>query len=180
MRDCTAQNFDGSALLAERMLNDFNSRWGTTTAPAGTARRGIGYRQIGLPKCILVAAALDPRFKSLMGIREEDQSLVWDLVKTECLNCFPTPAAASASGSSSNDLTTSIASACSSDEAALHSSSDAMRMFDDLMNTDCNEAARLSIDELIDDDIKRYRSEPNLGPFFKDGEKFRLENPLLW
>jgi hypothetical protein len=69
--------------LGTALQNNFVLHWGT--GAAGTvfdenAERGQRRRQKGMQKSVLVAAALDPRTKGLVGIPAGDQLLLWDHV----------------------------------------------------------------------------------------------------
>lgn len=91
--------------LATEMLTDFNTRWGTGvegTVFSLNLHRVANNRQQGLPRATLLAAALDPRTKSLVGIPDNDQGLLWEEVKAKMLERMqqqallqpPAPAAA--------------------------------------------------------------------------------------
>jgi hypothetical protein len=66
--------------LAEQMLQNFNSHWGSGEAgTVFTEHQVLGHRQRpkGLPLNTMFAAALDPRTKFLNGIPAEDRNMIW-------------------------------------------------------------------------------------------------------
>jgi hypothetical protein len=70
------------------MLENFNSHWGS--GDEGTVwnenfSEAPRRRQKGLPRKVLLAAALDPRTKAMVGVPEQDQIVVWSDLKTELL-----------------------------------------------------------------------------------------------
>jgi len=65
------------------LLADFNTRWGTGDEGTVFRRditRGDRNRQVGLQPNILLAAACDPRMKSLTFIPDMDKREIWDAV----------------------------------------------------------------------------------------------------
>lgn len=75
--------------LATIMLNDFNQRWGSGEDGSVFTEnqvRGDRQRQKGIPKKTLMAAALDPRTKSLGYIGPTDREAIWTAVINEGCN----------------------------------------------------------------------------------------------
>lgn len=73
--------------LVSQMLTNFNDRWGDGSSGSvveENSTRTKGNRQKGLPILIIVAAALDPRFKSLCGVPDAEHENVWKHVEREC------------------------------------------------------------------------------------------------
>ena len=84
----TANAHAGTVHLAKVMLTDFNRRWGTGaegTVFGENAERTFRNRQKGLPKKVMLAAALDPRTKTLNGIPNEDKQQIMEQLKVEML-----------------------------------------------------------------------------------------------
>ena len=74
--------------LGQELLRDFNNRWGKGTSGKVFTEnniRGSRNRQKGIPQKIFIAAALDPRTKSLKGIPQADKDLIWGVVKDKLL-----------------------------------------------------------------------------------------------
>ena len=72
--------------LAEKMLTDFVKRWGSgneDTVFIENETTGLYNRLKGLSKLTMMASALDPRTKMLMGIPSEDQDRLWRLIHFE-------------------------------------------------------------------------------------------------
>lgn len=72
--------------LATKMLADFIKRWGSgdeDTVFAENETTGLYNRLKGLSKLTMMASALDPRTKMLMGIPTEDQEHLWKLIHCE-------------------------------------------------------------------------------------------------
>jgi len=74
--------------VAKQMLKDFNDRWGSGmvgTVWTENSTRTKGNRQKGIPQLTLMAAALDPRFKSLVGIPTLEHGRIWTAIEEECM-----------------------------------------------------------------------------------------------
>jgi hypothetical protein len=70
------------------MMEKFNERWGQgASGTVVTQHLSQRFRNIckGIPRVVLISAALDPRSKHLLGIPEEEREKVWDIVKEELL-----------------------------------------------------------------------------------------------
>ena len=72
--------------LATKMLADFIKHWGSGDEDivfAENETTGLYNRLKGLSKLTMMASALDPRTKMLMGIPTEDQEHLWKLIHCE-------------------------------------------------------------------------------------------------
>lgn len=70
--------------LCDKMLQDFVTRWGSgdeDTVFIENDTTGRYNRLKGLSKLTMMAAALDPRTKLLLGIPNEDQHLLWSYIR---------------------------------------------------------------------------------------------------
>jgi hypothetical protein len=64
--------------ISKILLEDFNNRWGDgNNAFDQTDIRGYRNRQVGIPKLAFIAAAMDPRMKSLDCMTPSDKDKTW-------------------------------------------------------------------------------------------------------
>lgn len=66
-----SQDETASKKLAASLLDDFEPRWGCITVFDATVVRATRNRQMGIHPALLLATFLDPRFKSLFTIPDE-------------------------------------------------------------------------------------------------------------
>jgi hypothetical protein len=89
----TPDEDDDEALLAmsvyqcaRDMKEDFLKRWGALEKPFHRdVQRGAKRRQVGVHPDFVIAHALDPRFKDLEGINEENKEELWECILEEML-----------------------------------------------------------------------------------------------
>ena len=184
------------AQLAQRMLDDFNVRWGTgidgSVVHANNARGPLN-RQVGIPVFTIYGAALDPRTKSLTGMGPQDKVLAWGGIKQFCMDAA-TPAAGAAGAAApvapaaaavpvpaaAPVAPVAPAAPAAAAAAAVPNFIDA---FDAALLGEEDDGAgqhapQLTLEQLIDSEILRYRSEPVLPRRSADGTVFN--DPLEW
>ncbi len=67
-----------SANISKILLEDFNNHWGDgNNAFDQNDIRGYRNRQVGIPKLAFIAAAMDPRMKSLDCMTPSDKNKTW-------------------------------------------------------------------------------------------------------
>jgi hypothetical protein len=73
--------------LSIRLLRDFQKRWRREEEPVfhREVLRGVLQRQVGIHPCILLATALDPRFKKLKVLRQQDREAIWSALLVEMI-----------------------------------------------------------------------------------------------
>jgi hypothetical protein len=79
----------GVCSLAQKLLDDFNTRWGSGNADTVfDEHRTLGPRQrvIGVSLAALLGAALDPRTKSLAFLSEGDRRKITSAIKAKALS----------------------------------------------------------------------------------------------
>ena len=69
------------------LLKDLKKRWFTSGIDIfnGKVRRGEMNRQIGFHPVFIMATALDPRFKNLIGLKEGEKNQVWECILHEMI-----------------------------------------------------------------------------------------------
>ena len=75
-------------LLLDKMIDDFNSRWGEESSYSHETRRGDRNRQIGLHAYTYWAMALDPRTKKYLPkilTRHQEIRRLWDDIMESCI-----------------------------------------------------------------------------------------------
>ncbi len=162
---------------------DFNERWGDgVEVLSENDVRGFRNRQKGIPFLCILGAALDPRFKSLIGIPEGERQGVWDLLDSMCVEAVSVVEAGSINDLKDNcDISTSVVTSDTTSLPKIRKYKKAKKSscFDEL--TDYVQvlpplAPKLSIPELIKAEIFHFRMTPPI-PMVVDGQ---LSNPLLW
>jgi len=169
--------------LAKSILEKFNDEFLPRNNYSGeyfklnsTLRKG---RRPGISVELLLATALDPRFKSLLGIPDgEDRKNVWDEIKSRCLQNSEHPVVTNVR------VTQTLATAAVADSnidtfAAWYAgASQADRNVDDQSRTENELSPQDALNIDIDKEISCYRKEPLLEMFGDDGVTYK--DPLSW
>lgn len=166
---------------AAALLSDFNSRWGDGIVNVFTESviRQKRNRIVGIPRKLILAAAVDPRTKNLFGIPETELELVWQAVIDSCVNyalrdpviatsTVDVTAESSNSSGISNDTNSSIA----TDDIWLEEVMEQGQNSSPQTNLNLNPADVLR--EEVKSEIFRYRQEPLVKLSRPDS------NPLEW
>ena len=173
--------------MLEHPVNGMHVYWGrgdVNTLFDENNETGRGQRQKGFPHNTLLAAALDPRTKSLRGIGQEDKNKIWDAIRCRMRvvheASLPTPNenAESASNTSTVD-----------DEEVISRRDPMVELLQGIGGESDDEYGqeenprRDVVDTIIDIELQHYRSMKILDIILvgktEAGEE-NFSNPLLW
>ena len=157
--------------MLNHRVKGFNTYWGTGERDSLFEENevaGRGNRQKGFPKTMLIAAALDPRSKSLKYLGPKDKSNIWDEIK--CMMRL-----VSDEIKKKPDIVDLVGSVRPPTATA-----SAMSILLKGMGDDDDDEEDASISEgnrAIGDELERYRTMKSLLPQHADGT---FSDPLAW
>ena len=176
--------------LAQRMLSDpvrgMDMYWGkgaVNTLYDENNKLGRGNRQKGLPLSTLLAAALDPRMKTLKGIGSEDKDKIWGELRRRMAILLQEKNENDAEESTSNLICREgVKKAVDTPMADLFRGLEDEDS-DNEGNDVENNGIRNSHDVAIDVEIAYYKNVKKLGMFLPEKDKNGCEifsDPLIW
>ncbi|MES3019411.1 MAG: hAT family dimerization domain-containing protein [Bacteroidota bacterium] len=147
--------------LARKMLQDFNLRWGNgLNVWIENESRGPRQRQKGLPKSVLISAALDPRTFSLVGIPVADREHIWKAIAIKLQRVSSMSRLQATSSTFSSEPTRGTQTS----------------LFESLY-VHSDDIQPLPVEEAVDNEIATFRRESQIKVEDENGE---FNNPLEW
>jgi hypothetical protein len=163
--------------IAKELLIDFNERWGNGQQVLSENEvRGYRNRQKGIPFLCLLGAALDPRFKSLIGVPEGERQGIWDLLEQFCIQTVTSVNTTNEDICASTVTSEKKSTLFTSPESNKSKKKNVTSYIEELINVDEIEllpAPKLSVSEVIKAEIFHNRSTPVV-PVITDN---KLTNP---
>lgn len=159
--------------LAQKMNNKFTERWGSgAPGTVFTEHETRGPRNIrkGIPFLVFLASALDPRFKSLSGIPQEDKPMIWEALVKETHKHFLATLPLENEGNKKSSAT------ANKKARIVHD------ILNDLLEEELAEevptdAGGNSLQDRIRDEVQRYKDLP---PLLYQDEDGKPTDPLEW
>ena len=180
--------------LARRMMDDFKKRWGDLDIPFHReVARGAQKRQVGIHPNFVLAHALDPRFKNLSFISNEDnKEELWGAILEEMVVARKQQQLAQAStpnslpGDSANSETAGIGASTIAERPNKRLKTSASSDWDKYVlretEDDLEEAVYLSSITLMAEckmELSKYRTSRGL-QMFANADKRDMNDPLPW
>jgi len=150
--------------LLDKMIDDFNSRWGEEPSYSHETRRGDGNRQIGIHAYSYWAMALDPRTKKYLPkvlTNHRETWRLWDDIKESCLEVAR--AARIPAGEENADM--EVGRRAENRMVRQRNRSGAASFFPESSDEEMDDAGVdgvLSVEEIVANEIWKYQSDRGL------------------
>jgi len=193
VRNGGGEGTDAFQSTAQKLLADFNTRWGTGDEGTVFRRdiiRGDRNREVGLQPNILLAAACDPRMKSLTFIPDMDKREIWDAVFELMVTRRLLLEAQQRKFAINNEIDEDSDQSDNDEQAnqrqRLNEAGEHADIFVDLQQQhdilDAGALQRTTRDQIEDQlriELRSYRQEPHLN-MYADETRQAYNNPLEW